>query len=168
MHHRWPLDYLNIKCVIFSIYVSLAYWFVPKSNYNVIFIVNWAMTQWYNASYECKHQTWYVDLAMALLGTSILHAAPAKNKTVLVLALYLPYLLMAWWDYLLNCSFRMNPTVFPFGRWVYLPFKPPPYKRKYETLDPKVMKNIKAFDKYVLIFLLTVSTLWIVKKMTKT
>jgi|TARA_B000000477_G_C6034444_1_gene203149 hypothetical protein len=49
----------------------------------------------------------------------------------------------------------MNPTVFPYGRWIYLPFKPSNYKEKFENIDPAVLKNIKAVDKYATIFILT-------------
>ncbi len=164
MDHRWPQDYLNIKCVIFSIYVALAYWFVPKSKYVLLYVINWLLTQWYTSSYECQRSNAYLNAAIAMIGTFILHRAPARNITTLVLALYLPYIVMAWLDYGLRCSFKMNPTIFPFGRWVYLPFKPPPYKKKFETLDPKVLANIRAFDKYVAILVLILVTLYVVRR----
>ena len=63
--------------------------------------------------------------------------------------LYLPYFLLAWYDFFMNCRFRMQPTIFPFGRYIYLPFKPNPYKKRYAELDPIIKQNIINFDKYV-------------------
>ena len=79
---------------------------------------------------------------------------PQKNKVILIFSLYFPYFILAWYDYFSNCSFKMNPTIFPFGRFIYLPIKPLPYKKRYENLDPIVKKNIENFDKYIFISLL--------------
>jgi hypothetical protein len=108
-----------------------------------------------------------LNLAIALIASVVIWKIPTKNKYWLVVTLYLPYLIMAWYDYLLDCKFRMNPTVFPFGRWIYLPFKPPPYKEKYRNLDEKVLKNIKAFDKYVFITGMMVATLFVVHRLSR-
>jgi hypothetical protein len=66
---------------------------------------------------------------------------PPKNLIVLVLLLWLPYVSMAWYDYMYGCHFKMQPTVFPFGRWIFLPFKPPGYKDAYDAL-PQDQKNV--------------------------
>jgi hypothetical protein len=97
---------------------------------------------------------WYLNAAIALLQTSVSYALPGKNKYALIALLYFPYLVLAWHDFLLRCQFRMNPTVFPYGRWIYLPFKPTNYKEKFKNIDPVVLKNIKAVDKYATIFIL--------------
>jgi len=158
----WPRDYLNIKCVIYSFYVALTYWFVPKRRYDVLLLVNVLLASWYNAHYECERNVWYLNAAIAVLQTSALYALPTKNKYTLVAVLYLPYLILAWYDYLMRCRFRMNPTVFPYGRWIYLPFKPPTYKKKYENIDPVVLKNIKNVDKYATILILAGMTFYAV------
>lgn len=165
MHHRWPQDYLNIKCVVFSFYVALAYWLFPRNRPREFFLVNALLVHWYNGTYECVHNSVPLNLAIALIASVAIWKIPAKNKYWLVVTLYLPYLIMAWYDYFLDCKFRMNPTVFPFGRWIYLPFKPPPYKEKYRNLDEKVLKNIKAFDKYVFIIGMMVATLFAVRRL---
>jgi hypothetical protein len=48
----------------------------------------------------------------------------------------------------------MNPTLFPFGRYIFLPMKPEPYQRRYDILDPIVKKNIANFDKYIFVTIL--------------
>ena len=53
-----------------------------------------------------------------------------------------------------NCTFRINPTFFPFGRYIFLPMKPESYQRRYYTLDPIVKKNIANFDKYIFVSIL--------------
>jgi len=166
MHHRWPLDYLNLKCVVFSFYVALAYWYFPRDHPALFVLVNFLLTNWYNSSYECAHNSLPLNAAIALIASVVLWKVPTRNKYWLVVLLYLPYLIMAWYDYLLNCNFRMNPTIFPFGRWVYLPFKPPTYKRKFENIDEMVLKNIKAFDKYVVILLSLLASLFVVRRVT--
>ena len=57
MHHRWPLDYLNLKCVVFSFYVALAYWYFPRDRPALFVLVNFLLTNWYNSSYECAHNS---------------------------------------------------------------------------------------------------------------
>ncbi len=152
---KWPDDYLNIKCVIYSFYVALSYWLVPKERHDMLLLVNFLLASWYNARYDCAHNVWYLNAAIALLQTSVSYSLPSKNKYALIALLYFPYLVLAWYDFLLRCKFRMNPTEFPYGRWIYLPFKPSNYKEKFENIDPAVLKNIKAVDKYATIFILT-------------
>ncbi len=37
---------------------------------------------------------------------------------------------------------------------IFLPMKPGPYQRRYDTLDPIVKKNIANFDKYIFVSIL--------------
>lgn len=166
MHHRWPLDYLNLKCVVYSFYIALAYWYFPRDRPTLFFLVNFLLTDWYNNAYECQRNSLPLNAAIALIASAAVWSVPTGNKYWLIVLLYLPYLIMAWYDYAINCRFRMNPTVFPFGRWIYLPFKPPSYKRKYDHLDEKVLKNIIAFDKYVVIFLLMAGSLYLARRVS--
>lgn len=73
---------------------------------------------------------------------------PQKSIPVLVALLYFPYLAMAWYDYAYNCSNKLNPTIFPFGRWLYLPVKPPDYKQRYENLSVESKKTIAKWDRF--------------------
>ena len=78
---KWPDDYLNIKCVIYSFYVALTYWFVPKERHDVLLLVNFLLASWYNARYDCARNVWYLNAAIALLQTSVSYALPGKNNT---------------------------------------------------------------------------------------
>ena len=101
--------------------------------------------------YLCKINNILYTGIYVLITTALLAYLPLKNKIVLAFSIYFPYFIMAWYDYFANCSFRMNPTIFPFGRFIYLPIKPDPYKRRYDTLDPMVKQNIANFDKYIVV-----------------
>ena len=71
---------------------------------------------------------------------------PARNPYVLAAMLYMPYLALAWYDYYYSCDTRMDPTIFPFGRYVYLPFKSPDYKQRYRELDTERKQIIARAD----------------------
>jgi len=103
--------------------------------------------------YECKVNNLVYTAMYVLSTTGLLMYLPRKNKVVLAFSLYFPYFILAWYDYFAQCSFRMNPTIFPFGRFIYLPMKPPPYKQRYDTLDPMVKQNIAHVDKYIVVSL---------------
>ena len=74
---------------------------------------------------------------------------PPKNVWVLIFLLWLPYVLMAWYDYLYDCRDKMKPTLFPFGRYVFLPFKPPGYKAEFERMDPAQIEIMVRLDHIV-------------------
>ena len=151
---RWPIDYINLKCILYSFFVGGTYWYGLGHTHTPLttalwFTLNYQMIMWYSYSYECQQFSFWTPLMYASLMVILFKYLPPKNKYILIAALYFPYLMLAWYDYLANCRFRMNPTIFPFGRWVYLPFKPPPYQERYKELDPVVKYNIQSFDKYV-------------------
>ena len=142
---EWPRDYVNLKCIVFTFYAALIYWFRPPLLYGTA--VNLLAVTLYNRLYECRMHSVLFTLAASLIGTGLVYVLPPKNVWALAVMLYLPYLALAWYDYVANCRYRMNPTVFPLGRWVYLPFKPPSYKERFDNLDPVVLDNIRNFDK---------------------
>ena len=154
---QWPQDFLNIKCVIFTLYIVLIYWFIfgcRLASKNVFYYVCFALTNyflinWYNYSYECFHNNLFINGGLGSLISLIFYFLPKRNWVVLAFLLYVPYFLLAWYDYFANCKFRMNPTLFPFGRFIFLPMKPDPYKRRFNELDPIVVQNIANVDKYV-------------------
>jgi hypothetical protein len=74
--------------------------------------------------------------------------SPHKSIPVLVALLYFPYLALAWYDYYYKCENKLEPTIFPFGRWLYLPFKPPDYKKRYDELPPEYKDTIVRWDKF--------------------
>ena len=71
---------------------------------------------------------------------------PPKSVWVLVFLLWLPYVALAWYDYAYSCQFQMQPTLLPFGRWLFLPFKPPSYKKAYEDLPPEAKADMDTID----------------------
>ena len=149
----YPQDFFNIKCILFSVYIALLYWFLPRTKLTLtlITILNYGIVNWYNHMYVCKVNHFMTTAIYVLITTALLAYLPLKNKVVLAFSIYFPYFIMAWYDYFANCSFRMNPTIFPFGRFIYLPMKPDPYKRRYDELDPIVKQNIANFDKYMVV-----------------
>jgi hypothetical protein len=69
---------------------------------------------------------------------------PKKNIFILAFLLWLPYVSLAWYDYSYNCEYKMQPTIFPFGRYIFLPFKPKGYQDEYKKLSKE---QIEAMDK---------------------
>lgn len=71
---------------------------------------------------------------------------PAKNIYVLLFLLWLPYVAVAWYDYSYNCENKMKYTLFPFGRYVFLPFKPKEYQKTYTDLSVEQKQLIDNND----------------------
>lgn len=71
---------------------------------------------------------------------------PPKNLWVLLFLLWFPYVAMAWYDYAYDCRDKMQPTLFPFGRYVFLPFKPPEYKAEFGRMDPQQIAAMDRLD----------------------
>jgi hypothetical protein len=74
---------------------------------------------------------------------------PHRNKYVLIFLLWIPYLALAWYDYYYDCKDKMMPTLFPYGRKIYLPFKPPDYKREFEKMPETQIKAMDRLDHIV-------------------
>jgi hypothetical protein len=91
---------------------------------------------------------------------------PPKNTAVLVALLYFPYLALAWYDYVYKCEYKLQPTIFPFGRWLYLPFKPKEYQEAYENLAPEAKDSIAKWDRFFGLVLLGVVIVIAAKKMS--
>jgi len=71
---------------------------------------------------------------------------PHKNIYVLLFLLWLPYVSLAWYDYSYNCNDKLKYTFFPFGRYVFLPFKPKDYQKTYDELSDEQKKLISRND----------------------
>ena len=71
---------------------------------------------------------------------------PKKNILLLVFLLWLPYVALAWYDYSYNCEFKILPTVIPFGRYIFLPFKPQGYKDEYKKFTPGQLHFMDQVD----------------------
>lgn len=71
---------------------------------------------------------------------------PKRNVFILLFLLWLPYVAMAWYDYSYECKYKMQPTIIPFGRYIFLPFKPQGYKQEYDKLSQEQKDAMKNLD----------------------
>ena len=124
-----------------------------KKMYSIFAIINYLGMNWYNYAYHCSFNHFGMTATLCSLLSLVFYYIPKRNKIAMAFLLYLPYFLLAWYDFFMNCRFRMQPTIFPFGRYIYLPIKPNPYKKRYAELDPVIKQNIINFDKYVAVSL---------------
>jgi hypothetical protein len=71
---------------------------------------------------------------------------PHHNIYILFFLLWIPYVSMAWYDYLYDCKDKMQPTLFPFGRYIFLPFKPRGYQEEFKKMDKKQIQSMDSLD----------------------
>jgi hypothetical protein len=57
------------------------------------------------------------------------------------------YILMAWYDYLYDCTDRFGPT---FLGYLSMAFKPAEYREKYNALPVKYQKMVRDVDLFIL------------------
>jgi hypothetical protein len=72
--------------------------------------------------------------------------SPHKNIWVLFFLLWFPYIAIAWYDYMYDCQNKIQPTIVPFGRYIWLPFKPQGYKENFEKLSDSQIKLMDRVD----------------------
>lgn len=82
---------------------------------------------------------------------------PYRNKYVLLFLLWLPYVALAWYDYAYDCKDKMQPTLFPYGRHIFLPFKPAGYKQEFNKLPPEQIRSMDKLDHIVTWTLLVIA-----------
>ena len=83
--------------------------------------------------------------------------APRRNIWILFFLLWVPYIAMTWYDYLYDCKNKMQPTLFPYGRYIFLPFKPAGYQAEYQKLPPSQIEAMNQLDHNVTWILLIVA-----------
>jgi hypothetical protein len=71
---------------------------------------------------------------------------PPRRLWVLLLLLWLPYVAMAWYDHWYDCADKMSPTIVPFGRKIFLPFKPGPYRREFAHMAQAQIRQMDRLD----------------------
>lgn len=71
---------------------------------------------------------------------------PQKNIYVLFTILWITYILIAWYDYVYKCDYKLKPTLFPLGKYIYLPFKPPDYQREYKNLSKEQLDYMEKVN----------------------
>lgn len=74
---------------------------------------------------------------------------PRKNIWILIFLLWLPYVALAWYDYSYECLDKMKPTLFPFGRYIFLPFKPEGYKKEFQQMSSDQIQQMDNLDHVV-------------------
>jgi len=74
---------------------------------------------------------------------------PPKNIYILFFLLWLPYIALAWYDYSYDCKYKMMPTLFPYGRTIFLPFKPAGYKAEFEKMPKEQIETMNQVDHLV-------------------
>jgi hypothetical protein len=74
---------------------------------------------------------------------------PPKNFWVLFFLLWFPYIALAWYDYSYNCRDKLGPTVVPFGRYIWLPFKPQGYKDEFNKMADQQIQVMNKVDHLV-------------------
>ena len=74
---------------------------------------------------------------------------PHKNPWVLAFLIWFPYIALAWYDWTYKCQDKLQPTIVPFGRYVWLPFKPPGYKEAFNELPPDKIEAMNKLDHLV-------------------
>lgn len=89
---------------------------------------------------------------------------PHKNILVLLLLLWFPYIAMAWYDYSYKCQDKLKPTVVPFGRYIWLPFKPQAYKDEFKKLSSETIKEMDHVDTWTLAFIVLLVVFMGIKK----
>ena len=74
---------------------------------------------------------------------------PPKNLWILVFLHWFPYIALAWYDYSYNCRDKLGPTVVPFGRYFWLPFKPQGYKDEFNKMADEQIQVMNKVDHLV-------------------
>ena len=91
--------------------------------------------------------------------------APHKNLWVLAFLIWSPYIALACYDYSYNCQDKLKPTIVPFGRYIWLPFKPPGYKEEFDKLEPEKIQAMDKLDHIVIWSIIAVLiSIWILRK----
>jgi len=91
--------------------------------------------------------------------------APHKNLWVLAFLIWFPYIALAWYDYSYNCQDKLKPTIVPFGRYIWLPFKPPGYKEEFAKLEPEKIQAMDKLDHIVIWSIIAILiSIWILRK----
>jgi len=89
---------------------------------------------------------------------------PHKNLWVLSFLIWFPYIALAWYDYSYDCRDKLKPTLVPFGRYIWLPFKPPGYKEEFNRLPPEQIQAMNKLDHLVLWTALAAGTAYFLVK----
>ena len=145
---------VNMKCIVFTFIVSVLYWFVDRKELLVPVCI--IMNYLYDQYYECKKSI-PRNILFGTVFALLLMVAPQKNKWVLALCLYLPYIIMAIYDHHFDCTRnKFGPTFLAnFYAWA----KPlhSDQIEVYKNWHPKWKSLINKVDLVVLLILLMIT-----------
>jgi hypothetical protein len=74
---------------------------------------------------------------------------PPRRRGVLAFLVWSPYLALAWYDYKYGCRDKLEPTLVPFGRRLWLPFKPAGYKAAFRKMAAAQVETMNRVDHLV-------------------
>jgi len=90
-------------------------------------------------------------ILFTLMIVGIYWFAPPRNIYFLIFCLWFPYILMAWYDSIYQCQLGLlEPTIIPFGQYLFLPFKPPSYQQRFRELAPEQIQAMNTLDHLIL------------------
>jgi hypothetical protein len=150
----------NTKCILFSFLNAFLYWFYVYTNINFATLVTLTATALYAYTkyYECESITLTSFILTLIIYCAVISLTPRKSIVVLVSILYFSYLAQAWFDYIFKCQYgKLEPTILPFGRYIYLPFKDPDYKARYEAMCQEKKSLMDTVDFVSLLVLIGIS-----------
>lgn len=130
--------HFNVKCVLFTALVIALYYAVPKRSKTALAALAagacLALAA-YARVYGCSPGPLAYALFVGLVA-GLYWVLPPHNLWAILLLLWLPYVGMAYVDWQTGCRDKTQPTALPFGRYLFLPFKPAGYKAAYAALPP--------------------------------
>jgi len=149
---------VNVKCIVFTLIVSVLYWFVERKELLIpLFII---INYLYDQHYNCKPNIPRNILLGSILGV-LLIIVPQRNKWVLTLCLYLPYIILAIYDYYFDCTRnKFGPTFLAnFYAWA----KPlhSDQIEVYKNWHPKWKKLINQVDFVILLVVLAITPIFL-------
>jgi len=144
----------NVKCIVFTILVSLGYWYLPRDKDKkpwiaIAIAVGWIITICaYDYFYVCSSTgkaSCLKYLVIPIAFVAFYWYAPPRNKWILALALYFPYLLLAWYDYLEGCKRNMGPTFLSL-QYAWAKPKDSVQIQQYDNWCPDIKKKVHIVD----------------------
>jgi hypothetical protein len=150
---------INMKCIVFSIIMVVLYLVLPRNNkaLMVLFIGTIISVILYDIYYACDSNIIgriLRPLIAGILMVLLFKFVPPRNKIILLAVMYFPYLIMAIYDYHINCTRnKLGPTFLAlFYSWAK-----PAYSTQieiYKNWHPHWKDMIAKFDTTVLIIMI--------------
>lgn len=154
----------NFRCIFFTIFLALTYWFAPRTNKCVVASLLGALCAVLMVLYDKYFQCTPAGIAARVLFplTVVLGYwfLPQKNKWILLALLFFPYLVLAWYDHLHNCRRTMRPTYLSlFYAWA----KPKESRQiqQYKNWCPKIKRQVMIVDVVILVCILIAAPFFI-------